>query len=60
MEENTATVETRDEKFQRLLRLEQRLAEIKADKKRSMRVYSEEIKLVQSEIKEVVEELGGQ
>ena len=52
--------ETRDEKFKKLLKLEQRLAVIKADKKASIKVFNEDIKSVQDEIKDVVEELGGE
>jgi len=50
--------ESRNELFAKLLELEQRLATVKGDKKSMMKDYNDQIKDIQSEIKETVEELG--
>ena len=52
--------EDRKELFNRLLNLEKRLNDVKAMKKTAMRDYNDQIKDIQGEIKEVVEELGGE
>jgi len=49
----------RTEMFTKLLELEQRLATVKADKKSLVKDYNDQIKDIQAEIKETVDELGG-
>ena len=50
--------ESRNELFSKLLELEKRLATVKSDKKSMAKDYNDQIKYIQSEIKETVEELG--
>ena len=52
--------EDRKALFDKLLNLEKRLATVNADKKSNMRDYNDQIKDIKGEIKEVVEELGGE
>jgi hypothetical protein len=48
----------RNELFSKLLELEKRLATVKASKKAMAKDYNDQIKDIQSEIKETVDELG--
>ena len=52
--------EERKELFDKLLNLEKRLSSVNADKKSNMRGYNDQIKDIKADIKEVVEELGGE
>jgi hypothetical protein len=52
--------ESRKVMFNNLLELEKRLNSVQAMKKSMMKDYNDQIKDIKSEIKEVVEELGGE